>query len=186
MPVTLANETPAQSPARVAKELADRALALAAAGSWKESAEANRALLALGDAVKVEERIEAQNRLAKALWELGDLAGALRDLADDRLQALLELPAELRAGKQAGEVKREDLLALQWLGDIPRGDALRKALDDGRLADAGFADEHRVVLGAAAEDLHHALELACTTDHRVELLLACELREVATELVEDE
>jgi hypothetical protein len=28
---------------------------------------------------------------------------------------------------------------------------LRQALDDGGLADAGLADEHRVVLGAAAE-----------------------------------
>ena len=102
MPVTLANETPAQSPARVAKELADRALALAAAGSWKESAEANRALLALGDAVKVEERIEAQNRLAKCLWELGDLAGSKKEyqatLALDPLNRIAERNLERLKG----------------------------------------------------------------------------------------
>ncbi len=64
-------------------------------------------------------------------------------------------------------------------------DLLGEALDDGCLADAGLADEHRVVLGATAEDLHDSLELAAATDHRVELLLASELCEVATELVED-
>jgi hypothetical protein len=36
-------------------------------------------------------------------------------------------------------------------------DLLGQALDDRGLADAGLADEHRVVLGAAAEDLHHPL-----------------------------
>ena len=35
----------------------------------------------------------------------------------------------------------------------------RQALDDRRLADAGLADEHGVVLGAAAEDLHDPLHL---------------------------
>jgi hypothetical protein len=36
---------------------------------------------------------------------------------------------------------------------------LREPLDDRRLADARLADEHRVVLLAAREDLHHALDL---------------------------
>jgi hypothetical protein len=49
----------------------------------------------------------------------------------------------------------------------------------------GLADQHRVVLRAPAEDLHDALELAGAPDHRIELLLAGELRQVATELVED-
>ncbi len=41
------------------------------------------------------------------------------------------------------------------------------------------------VLGAARQDLHHALEFAGSPDHRVELVLASHLGEVATELVED-
>src|SRR6185312_5179190 len=57
-------------------------------------------------------------------------------------------------------------------------------LDDGRLADAGLADQHRVVLGAAREDLHDPLDLGLTTDDGIELALGCELREVAPELVE--
>jgi hypothetical protein len=38
-------------------------------------------------------------------------------------------------------------------------DPLRQALDDRGLADAGLAEQHGVVLRAAAEDLHDALDL---------------------------
>ena len=56
--MTLANETPTtQKPSRTAKEQADIALKAAAAGRWQEASEANNAILALGDAIKVEERI---------------------------------------------------------------------------------------------------------------------------------
>ena len=46
-------------------------------------------------------------------------------------------------------------------GTVAVDDALGEALDDGRLADAGLAEEHRVVLGAAREDLDDALDLFC-------------------------
>ena len=61
------------------------------------------------------------------------------------------------------------------LGDVVVDDPLGEALDDGGLADARLADEHRVVLGAAAEDLHHPLDLVCAADHRVELALSASL-----------
>ena len=61
----------------------------------------------------------------------------------------------------------------------------REALDDGGLADAGLADQHRVVLRPARQDLHDPLDLLLATDDRVELGLARELGEVAAELVED-
>jgi tetratricopeptide (TPR) repeat protein len=55
---------------RVKRQLADQAIAQAAAAQWAEAAESNRKLLELGaDA-------EAENRLAKALWEQGELAAA--------------------------------------------------------------------------------------------------------------
>ena len=40
-----------------------------------------------------------------------------------------------------------------------RDDLLREPLDDGGLAHAGLADQHRVVLGAAGQDLDDALDL---------------------------
>ena len=55
---------------RVKRQLADQAIAQAASAQWAEAAESNRKLLELGaDA-------EAENRLAKALWELGELSAA--------------------------------------------------------------------------------------------------------------
>ena len=48
----------------------------------------------------------------------------------------------------------------------------------------GLAQQHRVVLGAAGEDLHDPLDLGLAADHRVELALLGELGQVAAELVE--
>ena len=59
------------------------------------------------------------------------------DLAQQALDPLLELAAELGAGHEAGQIQQEDLLILQAHRDIALGDALRDALGDGRLADAG-------------------------------------------------
>ena len=64
-------------------------------------------------------------------------------------------------------------------------DLLRQALDDGRLAHAGLADQDRVVLRAAGKDLHDALDLALAADNRIQLSLASELSQVAPELVEN-
>src|SRR6185503_4126921 len=82
------------------------------------------------------------------------------------------------------EIEAVDLLALQDVGHLVRRDALREAFDDGGLADAGLADQHRVVLRAAREDLHDPLDLGLPADVGVELPLARELGEVAPELVE--
>ena len=75
---------------------------------------------------------------------------------------------------------------MQRLGHVAADDVGGETLDDGGLADAGLADEHGVVLRAARQHLHDALDLLLAPDDRVELLVARELREVATELVEHE
>ena len=66
-------ETEATSPAattRIKRQLAEQAIASAAAGQWSEAADINRKLLELGP------EADAENRLAKALWELGELGAA--------------------------------------------------------------------------------------------------------------
>ena len=142
-----------------------------------------------------EGRLEDRGRVDRALGraradevvelvdEQDDVA-ALGDLLHHLLQALLELAAVLRAGDQGREVERVDLLVAQQLGHLVGGDALGQPLDDGRLAHAGLADQHRVVLGAPREDLHDPLDLVLAPDDRVELALGGELGEVAAELVE--
>ncbi len=106
------------------------------------------------------------------------------DLLGDLLQALLEVTAVAGPGDERAEVERVDLLVLQCLGDVVLDDRLREALDDSGLADAGLADEDGVVLGAARQDLHDALDLLLAPDDGVELVLARGLGEVAAELVE--
>jgi tetratricopeptide (TPR) repeat protein len=64
-------ETTSQPPVnltRQKRQLAEQAIAQAAASQWADAAETNRKLLG-ADA-------EAENRLAKAVWELGELATA--------------------------------------------------------------------------------------------------------------
>ena len=66
-------ETTAPSPVnlnRQKRQLADQAIAQATAAQWAESAATNRRLLELGPDA------EAENRLAKSLWELGELGNA--------------------------------------------------------------------------------------------------------------
>src|SRR5690606_36062832 len=63
-------------------------------------------------------------------------------------------------------------------------DALREALDHGRLADPRLTDEHGVVLGAPREHLDDATDLLVAADHGVELALARDLGEVHAVLLE--
>ncbi len=108
----------------------------------------------------------------------------LLNLLDALLQALLELAAVLRACNQRGNVQRDDADVAQQVGHLIGHDELSQALGDGRFAHARLADEQRVVLLAAREDLHHALDLSRTADNRVELAFAGLLGKVGAEFAE--
>ena len=106
----------------------------------------------------------------------------LGELLHDRLEALFELAAVLRAGDDQRDVEREDALVGEEVRHVAVDDLLRQPFDDRRLADARLADEHGVVLGAAAEHLLHALELVVAADERIELVLHRRFGQVAAEL----
>ncbi len=107
---TEANSSPAAA-TRIKRTLAEQAIANAAAGKWSEAAETNRRLLEMGP------EADAENRLAKALWELGEL-GAAREhyqaalaldptnrIAErniDRLRTLLVAAGEKTVAAQEG------------------------------------------------------------------------------------
>ena len=116
--------------------------------------------------------------------ERDDAAVGLGDLLEHALQPLLELAAVHRAGDERRDVEGDQLLVLEALGHVARDDALGEPLDDGGLADAGLADQHGVVLGAAREHLADAADLAVAPDHRVELALLGALGEVDPVLLE--
>ena len=156
-----------------------------------ERGRADGAQLAAG-----EHRLEQVGRVDRALGGAGaddrvqlvheedDLALGVGDLLQDGLQALLELAAVLGAGEQRADVEAMTLRSRRRLGDVAGDDALGEALDDRGLADAGLADQHGVVLGAAGEDLDDAADLVVAADDRVELAVLGGLREVAAELLQ--
>ena len=116
--------------------------------------------------------------------ERDDLARRVLDVVEDGLEPFLELAAVLRAGDHRTEVQRDDGLVAQALRHVAGDDALGQALDDRGLADAGLADEHRVVLGATAQHLHDATNLVVAPDDRVELALAGALGQVGGVLLQ--
>ena len=72
-----------------------------------------------------------------------------RDFLQHRLQSFLEFAAVFCTGDHRAEIKRKQLLVLKTFGHVAVDDAQRQSLDDRSLANAGFADENRVVLGPA-------------------------------------
>ena len=100
------------------------------------------------------------------------------------LEPFLELAAILGAGEQRGHVERQHALALERLRHLAVDDALREPFDDRRLADARLADQHRIVLRAALENLDRAADFVVAADHRVELACAGALGQVDGVLLE--
>ncbi len=108
----------------------------------------------------------------------------LAQFVEHGLQALLELAAELGAGNQRAHVQRQQTLVLEAIGHLAVDDALRQPFDDGGLADARLADQHRVVLGAALQHLDGAADFVVTPDHWVQTSLLGTLGHVDGVLVE--
>src|SRR5665213_1596010 len=57
-------------------------------------------------------------------------------------------------------------------------------LHDCSLANARLADQNRIVLLAACEDLHDALDLLCTADRRIQLTIRRQLCEIPAEMIQ--
>ena len=108
-----------------------------------------------------------------------DLALPFFHLLQHRLQPVLELAPVLGAGDQGSHVQGHDLLVAQGLRDVAGHDALGQTLDNGGFPHPRFADEHRVVLGAPAQHLHHPPHLVIPADHRVKLAPLGKIGEIA-------
>ncbi len=103
----------------------------------------------------------------------------LHQFFHDGLEALFKLSAILGAGNDERKVEGEDALVGQERSHFTVSNTLGQAFDDSSLAYAGFADEHRIVLGAAAKDLDGALEFVVASNERIELVVDGGLSEVA-------
>ena len=104
--------------------------------------------------------------------EQDDRAFALGDFLEHAFQAFLEFAAEFGAGDQGTHVEGEYALAFQSFRHFAVDDALGQTFDDGGLAYAGFADQDRIVLGAALQYLDGAADFAVPADDGVEFAQA--------------
>jgi hypothetical protein len=110
--------------------------------------------------------------------EEDDAAVRFLNILEHRLEPVFELAAIFRACQHGAQVERDDALVAQQLGHIAGDDAARQSLDDGGLAHARLADQHRVVLGAARQHLDHAANLFIPPDDRIELPSPRKFRQV--------
>jgi hypothetical protein len=100
------------------------------------------------------------------------------DLVQDGLETFLEFAAILRTGHERTHVQGEERLVAEAFRDVAVDDTLGEAFDDGGLADAGLADEHGVVLGAAGKDADDAADLFVAADDGIHLARAGERGEI--------
>ena len=89
------------------------------------------------------------------------------DLVHHGFDPLFELAAVFRACDHEGEVEGDDLFVPKDFRNIPCGDLLGEALDDGGFSDACFPDEDGIVFGAATEHLDYALDFVFASDDGV-------------------
>ena len=111
-----------------------------------------------------------------------DHVAGLFHLVDGLFDALFKFTPVLGAGHHARQIQRKNALIQQLLRHVGGSDALRQPLGDGGLADAGLADEHGVILGAAGQDLDDPLDLLFPPDDGIQLALTGGLRQIAGEL----
>ena len=116
------------------------------------------------------------------LIDENDVLRILDQLAHDLFQALFKLAAIFRAGDDQRKIERKDALVLEERRNVAANDSLGQAFDDRRLADAGFADQHGIVLGAAAEYLDDALDFSFAADQRIEFVVGSVFSQVAGKL----
>ena len=107
-----------------------------------------------------------------------DHVAALGHVLQKSLHARLKLPPELRPRHERGQVHEAYVHVFQLVRHLPVRDPLGQRLRDRRFADARLADQARIVLLTAAENLDHALHLAVPPDDPVELARPRAFRQV--------
>ena len=110
--------------------------------------------------------------------------GCFSELVQHAFDARFEIAAKFRAGEQAAEVQRIDARVQQRRRHFFFHDAQRETFRNRGFTHASFADIQRIVLAAAAENLHRALELVSATHQRIDQALLRALIQVDTKLRE--
>ena len=125
--------------------------------------------------------IERAFRRARAdervqLVDKDDVLRIVDQFAHDLFQALFELTAIFCAGDNQTNVERQDAFVFEERWDVARDDALREAFDNRGLTNAGLANQHRIIFGAATKNLNHTLNFTVASDQRIEPIVGGVLR----------
>ena len=97
---------------------------------------------------------------------------------ENGLQPLLKLTAIFGSRHHAAQVERDQLRFFSPPARH-RARSAQPTLGDGGLAHARLANQHRIILGAAQQNLYNAPYFVVAPDHRVELVLARQFGQVA-------
>jgi hypothetical protein len=106
------------------------------------------------------------------------------DLVDHRLQPVLELPLDPGPGLEQPEIEQAERDVAVRGGHVPGRDTQGEPLDHGGLADAGLADQDRIVLPPPRKDVDHLADLGVPAADRIDLAGPGGGGEVDRELVE--
>ncbi len=129
---------------RLKRQLAEQAITAATAADWEEAARTNERLLELGP------DSEAENRLAKAYWELGELANArehYHSIDGHDVVALAPLPVPaydfeatlaMARARFPREVALEPEVRLRRLEDAHARELADRSTRNAKLLDAPF------------------------------------------------
>ena len=121
----------------------------------------------------------APTRVCKLVDEKNDLALRVFDFFQDGLEAVFKFAAIFCSGQHGSEIECDHTFVLEHFGHVAGNDSLGEAFDDGRLAYAGFADEHGIIFRAAGKNLNHAADFFVAANNGIELAAAGLLGEVA-------
>ena len=100
------------------------------------------------------------------------------ELLQNPLEALFEVATVFCSGQQRAHVKRVNTGFVENLRYVVLDDPTSQTLGDGGLANAGFADQQRIVFAATAKRLDHPLEFLFASDQRVNLALQRQVVEI--------
>ena len=98
-----------------------------------------------------------------------DVAVRLLHFVQHGFQPFLKLAAVFCAGNQCAHIQLDQFLFLQAERDVTVHDPPRDALDNRRLPDARFTDQHRVVLCFPRQDLDNPADFLIPADNRIDL-----------------
>ena len=113
-----------------------------------------------------------------------DLPLRLLDRLQHGLQTFFELSAVHGPRHQRRHVERKDRPVFQPFWHVAAHDTLGETFNDGRLADARFADEDRVVLGFAGQNSDDVTDFRVAANHGIELAGTRTRRQVVTKLLQ--